>query len=295
MTRVKSALGILVSLFIAVLILMAGSQGSDLFGGYSLFALCGAIGFALHWAVFVPSYAFKTEHYFDLTGSLSYIVTVTAAVFLNPSLDLRDLIICAMITVWALRLGSFLFWRIKKDGQDKRFIVMKTKFTWFLMTWTISGLWVLVTMAAGLAALTSSTTAELGMISYLGIALWLFGFVVEVTADNQKTAFRANPDNRDRFITTGVWSWSQHPNYFGEITLWSGLALVALPVLSGWQLATLISPVFVYFLLTRVSGIPLLDRLAKQKWGSDSDYLSYTKATSKLLLLPPKNVVIPAD
>jgi steroid 5-alpha reductase family enzyme len=295
MTRVKSALGILVSLFIAVLILMAGSQGSDLFGGYSLFALCGAIGFALHWAVFVPSYAFKTEHYFDLTGSLSYIVTVTAAVFLNPSLDLRDLIICAMITVWALRLGSFLFWRIKKDGQDKRFIVMKTKFTWFLMTWTIGGLWVLVTMAAGLAALTSSTTAELGMISYLGIALWLFGFVVEVTADNQKTAFRENPDNRDRFITTGVWSWSQHPNYFGEITLWSGLALVALPVLSGWQLATLISPVFVYFLLTRVSGIPLLDRLAKQKWGSDSDYLSYTKATSKLLLLPPKNVVIPAD
>jgi len=295
MTRLKSALGIVVSLFIAVLILMAGSQGSVLFGGYPLFALCGAIGFALHWAVFVPSYAFKTEHYFDLTGSLSYIVTVTAAVFLNPSLDLRDLIICAMITVWALRLGSFLFWRIKKDGQDKRFIVMKTKFTWFLMTWTIGGLWVLVTMAAGLAALTSSKTAELGMISYLGIALWLFGFIVEVTADNQKTEFRANPDNRDRFITSGVWSWSQHPNYFGEITLWSGLALVALPVLSGWQLATLISPVFVYFLLTKVSGIPLLDRLAKQKWGSDSDYFSYTEATSKLLLWPPKKVVIPAD
>ena len=288
MTRSKSALGILASLIIAVLILTAGSQGSVSFGGYPLFALCGSIGFALHWAVFVPSYAFKTEHYFDLTGSLSYITTVAAAIVLNPSLDLRDLIICAMITVWALRLGSFLFWRIKKDGQDKRFIVMKTKFTWFLMTWTIGGLWVLVTMAAGLAALTSNITAELGLISYLGIALWLFGFIVEVTADNQKTEFRKNPDNRNRFITTGVWSWSQHANYFGEITLWFGLALVALPVLSGWQLATLISPVFVYFLLTKVSGIPLLDRLAKQKWGTDSDYLSYTQATSKLLLWPPK-------
>ena len=288
MTRSKSALGIVASLIIAVLILTAGSQGSVSFGGYPLFALCGSIGFALHWAVFVPSYAFKTEHYFDLTGSLSYITTVAAAIVLNPSLDLRDLIICAMITVWALRLGSFLFWRIKKDGQDKRFIVMKTKFTWFLMTWTIGGLWVLVTMAAGLAALTSNITAELGLISYLGIALWLFGFVVEVTADNQKTEFRKNPDNRNRFITTGVWSWSQHANYFGEITLWFGLALVALPVLSGWQLATLISPVFVYFLLTKVSGIPLLDRLAKQKWGTDSDYLSYTQATSKLLLWPPK-------
>ena len=288
MTRSKSALGIVASLIIAVLILTAGSQGSVSFGGYPLFALCGSIGFALHWAVFVPSYAFKTEHYFDLTGSLSYITTVVAAIVFNPSLDLRDLIICAMITVWALRLGSFLFWRIKKDGQDKRFIVMKTKFTWFLMTWTIGGLWVLVTMAAGLAALTSNITAELGLISYLGIALWLFGFIVEVTADNQKTEFRKNPDNRNRFITTGVWSWSQHANYFGEITLWFGLALVALPVLSGWQLATLISPVFVYFLLTKVSGIPLLDRLAKQKWGTDSDYLSYTEATSKLLLWPPK-------
>ncbi|MBT5071884.1 MAG: DUF1295 domain-containing protein [Porticoccaceae bacterium] len=288
MTRSKSALGIVASLIIAVLILTAGSQGSVSFGGYPLFALCGSIGFALHWAVFVPSYAFKTEHYFDLTGSLSYITTVAAAIVFNPSLDLRDLIICAMITVWALRLGSFLFWRIKKDGQDKRFIVMKTKFTWFLMTWTIGGLWVLVTMAAGLAALTSNITAELGLISYLGIALWLFGFVVEVTADNQKTEFRKNPDNRNRFITTGVWSWSQHANYFGEITLWFGLALVSLPVLSGWQLATLISPVFVYFLLTKVSGIPLLDRLAKQKWGTDSDYLSYTQATSKLLLWPPK-------
>ena len=288
MTRANSALGIVASLIIAVLILTAGSQGSVSFGGYPLFALCGSIGFALHWAVFVPSYAFKTEHYFDLTGSLSYITTVVAAIVFNPSLDLRDLIICAMITVWALRLGSFLFWRIKKDGQDKRFIVMKTKFTWFLMTWTIGGLWVLVTMAAGLAALTSSISAELGVLSYLGVALWLFGFVVEVTADNQKTEFRKNPDNRNRFITTGVWSWSQHANYFGEITLWFGLALVSLPVLSGWQLATLISPVFVYFLLTKVSGIPLLDRLAKQKWGTDSDYLSYTQATSKLLLWPPK-------
>ena len=288
MTRSKSALGIVASLIIAVLILTAGSQGSVSFGGYPLFALCGSIGFALHWALFIPSYAFKTEHYFDLTGSLSYITTVAAAIVFNPSLDLRDLIICAMITVWALRLGSFLFWRIKKDGQDKRFIVMKTKFTWFLMTWTIGGLWVLVTMAAGLAALTSNITAELGLISYLGIALWLFGFVVEVTADNQKTEFRKNPDNRNRFITTGVWSWSQHANYFGEITLWFGLALVSLPVLSGWQLATLISPVFVYLLLTKVSGIPLLDRLAKQKWGTDSEYLSYTQATSKLLLWPPK-------
>ncbi|MCH2477599.1 MAG: DUF1295 domain-containing protein [Gammaproteobacteria bacterium] len=288
MTQSKSLIGIAVSLIIATLILLAGSQGSLSLQGLPLFAVCGAIGFILHWAIFIPSYAFQTEHYFDLTGSLSYITTVIVAMVLNPSLDIRDLIICAMILVWAVRLGSFLFWRIKKDGQDKRFIVMKTKFTWFLLTWTLGGLWVLVTMAAGLAALTSNTTVELGILGYVGIALWLFGFAVEVIADNQKTQFKKDPNNKDRFITSGLWSWSQHPNYFGEITLWLGLALFTYPVLSGWQLVTLISPIFVYLLLTRLSGIPTLDRLAKEKWGSDSDYIAYVEATSKLMLAPPK-------
>ena len=288
MTQSKSLIGIAVSLIIATLILLAGSQGSLSLQGLPLFAVCGAIGFILHWAIFIPSYAFETEHYFDLTGSLSYITTVIVAMVLNPSLYIRDLIICAMILVWAVRLGSFLFWRIKKDGQDKRFIVMKTKFTWFLLTWTLGGLWVLVTMAAGLAALTSNTTVELGILGYVGIALWLFGFAVEVIADNQKTQFKKDPNNKDRFITSGLWSWSQHPNYFGEITLWLGLALFTYPVLSGWQLVTLISPIFVYLLLTRLSGIPTLDRLAKEKWGSDSDYIAYVEATSKLMLAPPK-------
>ena len=289
MSRANSLIGILVSLVIGGLILQAGSQGSIQVYGLPLFVICGAIGFILHWTIFLPSFAFQTEHYFDLTGSLSYISTVIAALYLNPNLDIRDLIICAMILVWALRLGSFLFWRIKKDGQDKRFILMKTKFTWFLMTWTLGGLWVLVTMAAGLAAMTSNTSIALGPMAYLGIALWVTGMLIEVVADSQKTKFRKNPDNRDRFITTGLWAWSRHPNYFGEITLWLGLALVALPVLSGWQLATMISPIFVYVLLTRISGIPLLERLAQKKWGSEPEFIAYTESTPALILCKPRS------
>ncbi|MGB1868910.1 MAG: DUF1295 domain-containing protein [Porticoccaceae bacterium] len=287
MKKAKSIPGILVSLIIGALILQAGSQGSIQVEGLPLFFICGAIGFVLHWTIFIPSFAFQTEHYFDLTGSLSYISTVLAAIYLNPNLDIRDLIICAMIVIWAVRLGSFLFWRIKKDGQDKRFVVMRTQFTWFLMTWTLGGLWVLVTMAAGLAAMTSDTSIPLGPLAYLGIALWLIGMLIEVVADNQKTRFRKAPENRDRFITTGLWAWSRHPNYFGEITLWLGLSLVALPVLSGWQLATLISPIFVYVLLTKVSGIPLLERMAKKKWGSDPEFLAYTESTPVLMLRRP--------
>jgi len=288
MKRSNSIIAILASLVIGSLILLGGSQGSLQVDDLPLFALCGAIGFILHWLMFLPAYAFQTEHYFDLTGSMSYITTVVAAVMLSSSLDLRDLIICAMIVIWAVRLGSFLFWRIKKDGQDTRFIVMKTQFIWFLMTWTLGGLWVLVTMAAGLAAITSNITEDLGALSYIGISLWLFGFAVEVAADAQKRRFKALPENKGRFIKSGLWAWSQHPNYFGEITLWFGLMLVALPVLSGWQLCTLISPIFVYLLLTRVSGIPLLDRLALKKWGTDPDYIAYIESTPSLIPARPK-------
>ena len=288
MTKAKSILGILISLAIGALILLAGSQGSTQVNGLPLFFICGAIGFVLHWIIFLPSFAFKTEHYFDLTGSLSYISTVLAAIYLSPNLDTRDMIICAMIAIWAARLGSFLFWRIKKDGQDKRFVVMKTQFFWFLMTWTLGGLWVLVTMAAGLAAMTSDASIPLGPMAYLGIALWVAGMLIEVVADSQKTQFRKVPENRDRFITTGLWAWSRHPNYFGEITLWLGLALVALPVLSGWQLATMISPIFVYVLLTKISGIPLLERMAKKKWGSEPEFISYKESTPALILRKPR-------
>ena len=166
MKTTSSIIGIAASIFIAALILLAGSQGSTSVHGIPLFLLCGVIGLVLHWIIFLPSFAFQTEHYFDLTGSISYISTVIAAAWLNPDLDFRDMIIGAMILIWALRLGSFLFWRIKKDGQDKRFIIMKTRFFWFLMTWTLGGLWVLVTMAAGLAAMTSNTTVALGPMAY---------------------------------------------------------------------------------------------------------------------------------
>ena len=289
MNPAVSITGIIVSVVIGAAILAAGSSESLYAYNLPLFALCGAIGFILHWAIFIPSYLFKTEHYFDLTGSISFITTVVVALALHPQLDMRDIVIGAMVVIWALRLGSFLFWRVKKQGKDNRFNVMKTQFLWFLMTWTLGGLWVLVTFAAGLAAVTSATDKPLGIIGIAGIALWLFGMVIEIVADRQKTQFRADKNNEDRFINTGLWAWSRHPNYFGEIVLWLGLSLVALPVLSGWQLATMISPIFVYLLLTKVSGITLLERRGMSKWGSDPAYKGYLESTPILMLRPPKS------
>ncbi len=289
MKRTVTIPATIVSILIGLLIATAGSEGSVNFNGVALFAICASISYVLHWIIFIPSFIYQTEHYFDLTGSISYLTGIGVAFYLNPSVDPRDLIIGAMIVIWAVRLGTFLFMRVKQDGKDGRFTVMKTQFHWFLMTWTIGGLWVFLTMAAGLAAITSNVTAPIGIMTYIGIALWIFGFSIEVIADKQKRIFKKQPNKEKEFITSGLWAWSRHPNYFGEITLWFGLTLIALPVLSGWQLVTLISPIFVYILLTRISGVTMLEARGMKKWGDDPEYLNYIKDTPKLMLRKPKS------
>jgi steroid 5-alpha reductase family enzyme len=282
-SNTASILSILACLALGTIMALAGSPGSTTFNGLPSFALAASIGFILHWLIFIPSYIYQTEHYFDLIGSISYISIVLFTFLALNNLDVRSILIGLLIMVWAVRLGSFLFIRVKRDGKDNRFTVMKTKFWWFLFTWTIGGLWVFITMAAGLAAMTSAKVVPLGWFALIGIFLWLEGFLVEVVADHQKTRFRSKKENQGRFINEGLWSFSRHPNYYGEITLWLGIAFIAFPVLQGWQKLTLISPIFVYILLTRISGITMLERRADKKWRDDPEYQRYKETTSSLI------------
>ena len=279
----------IISITLGILIATAGSQGSESYNGIALFAICASVSFLLHWIIFIPSYIYQTEHYFDLTGSISYLSAIALGFYLNPSMDPRDLLIGALIAIWALRLGTFLFMRVKQDGKDDRFTIMKTQFHWYIMTWTIGGLWVFLTMAAGLAAITSNVNVPLGVMAYLGLALWIFGFSIEVIADRQKRNFKKQQNKDKAFITSGLWALSRLPYYFGDLTLWLGLTLIALPVLNGWQLVTLISPIFVYILLTRISGIPMLENRGMKKWGSDPEYIDYLERTPSLVMRKPKN------
>ena len=278
---------IFISILLASLVALGINQGGVYISGISLIYLCCFMVFLAQWLVFIPSYIFVTEHYFDLTGSISYLSAIGLGFYLNPSMDPRDLLIGVLIVIWAVRLGTFLFSRVKQDGKDGRFTIMKTQFHWYIMTWTLGGLWVFLTMAAGLAAITSNVNIPLGAMAYLGLALWILGFSIEVVADKQKRDFKKKQNKEKEYITSGLWAWSRHPNYFGEITLWVGLTLIALPVLSGWQLVTLISPVFVYVLLTRISGIPMLENRGMKKWGSDPEYIDYLERTPSLLLKKP--------
>ncbi|MDE0509857.1 MAG: DUF1295 domain-containing protein, partial [Gammaproteobacteria bacterium] len=272
MNSSKAIVFTIIALLLGAGIGLAGSQGSAAWGELPLFAIAGIVIYLVHWLVFIPSWIYQTEHYFDLTGSITYLSALGTVAVLHPALDTRGLVLCLLIVIWAIRLGSFLFKRVKRAGGDSRFDPIKINFFRFLLTWTLSGTWVYVTMAAGLAAVTSADSIGLDAFFTAGLALWLAGFAFEVTADTQKTRFRADPANEGKFISSGLWSISRHPNYFGEIVLWIGIAVIAFPALSGWQFITLISPVFVIFLLTRVSGINMLERAGKQRWGDNPDY-----------------------
>lgn len=267
----------------------AGSQGGGTVGGLPVFALCGILAFGINWLVFVHAYRAQTERFFDLTGSLTYASLVVVALALADAPGPRSFLLGAMVIVWAARLGSFLFARIRRDGSDGRFDALKPSFPRFFMTWTLQGLWVFLTLACVLAAMTTARAVPLGAFAVLGSVVWSFGFSIEVIADRQKQRFRADPANSGRFIQSGVWAWSRHPNYFGEITLWFGAAIVAFPVLVGWQYATLISPLFVYLLLSRISGVPLLEARGQKKWGHDPEYQAYCERTPVLFPRVPRS------
>jgi steroid 5-alpha reductase family enzyme len=274
-------------LLVAVLIAWAGSQGGFTVSGIPIFALCVAMAFILQWIAFIPAYILQTEKFYDLMGSITYLSVTFIAVLLSPVVDARSWLLLGVISIWAIRLGFFLFQRVRAAGEDRRFRDIKPSFARFLLTWTIQGLWVALTVAAALAAITTLTRRDLGFVGLLGFLIWLIGFGIEVIADQQKSRFRANPENSGKFINSGLWSWSRHPNYFGEIVLWIGVAIIAIPVLSGWQWLTLISPIFVTLLLTRVSGVPMLEKQADEKWGGQDDYEEYKAGTSLLILRPP--------
>ncbi|MGZ0228934.1 MAG: DUF1295 domain-containing protein [Acidimicrobiales bacterium] len=288
MKQSTALFGIAASVVVGFLVALAGSDGSVDVGSLPLFGLCGLLAFGINWIVFVPSYLKQTERFYDLTGSLTYL-TLTGVALAFSDLDARAALVAALVVIWAVRLGSFLFKRISSEGGDSRFTKLKTRPAHFLMMWSIQGLWVLFTLACALAAITGEDRSDLGIYAFVGTAIWVGGFVIEVVADRQKSAFRADPKNKGRYITTGLWAWSRHPNYFGEIVLWAGIAVIALPILAGWAWVTLISPLFVYFLLTQISGLPIQERQAKHRWGDDEGFQTYVQNTPALVLRPPRN------
>ena len=242
--------------------------------------------FVIQWIAYIPAFIFKTEKFYDLTGSLTYIAAISFALYsinTTQSLDLGSLIIGAAIIVWAVRLGSFLFMRVHKDKKDGRFDTIKTSFSQFFMTWTLQGMWVFICSSAALVAIANPAGVPINIVFIIGLALFILGFVVEIIADNQKSVFRSMPENKEAFITEGLWARSRHPNYFGEITLWTGITVMGISTFEGMNYLALFSPIFSYLLLNYVSGVRMLEYRGHKKWGHLDAYKTYKESTPKLI------------
>ena len=244
------------------------------------------ISFILQWTLFIPAYIFQTEKFYDITGSINYISIVIYIYYHNyitHGFNLGNLILSSLIFIWAIRLGIFLFLRIQNDGEDKRFRSIKPSPSKFFMTWTLQATWVSICSLCALTGISSDSGIIINNLFFIGVIFFVLGFVIEVVADSQKTKFRKNPKNKNIFINSGLWAYSRHPNYLGEIFIWTGISVISFSSLSNLQFVTLISPIFTYVLLVYVSGVRLLEASGNEKWGHLKSYKEYIEKKPRLL------------
>jgi steroid 5-alpha reductase family enzyme len=222
-----------------------------------------------------------TEKYYDITGSFTYIVTLITSYITLSAPSKRQMLVILAALIWSARLGIFLFMRISRSGNDRRFAEIKTNFSSFLIAWTLQGVWVFLTLLSILAICQLEDTSNFNLLNYIGMGVWTMGFFFEVIADHQKSVFNSDPKNQGKFISSGLWSLSRHPNYFGEISMWIGISMICYnKTISSIKL--LISPIFVALLLIFVSGIPMLEDHANQKFAGNQEYLNYKENTPVL-------------
>ncbi|MEO0508880.1 MAG: DUF1295 domain-containing protein [Verrucomicrobiota bacterium] len=274
-------LGTTIAVSIGVVLILALGRDSETAASRNIIAAVIGLAFGIQWMAFIPAWFKQTEHFYDLVGGSSFMAVTAFCLALGPSVDFRSITLFAMVVLWGGRLSFFLFRRVRRSGKDQRFDEIKKSFPRFLFAWTAQGLWVAFALAPVIVALLQPTGSVDGFL-FAGAAIWFFGYGFETIADMQKTRFKKDPENEGRFIATGLWAHSRHPNYFGEITLWVGIAIIASPTLVGWQFLALASPLFKFALLNYVSGVPMLEKRADAKWGHLEAYQAYKDSTPSL-------------
>ena len=279
---------VVASVFVIVFLMVrAVGNNSVVLNGYSAVLYCAVICIGIQWVVWIPASIGKTERFYDLTGGLTYLTVVGFSLWAGSQSEppsLRELIVSLLVVIWSLRLSGFLYLRIHRTGKDGRFDLLKTSPIRFLVPWTLQGLWVFLTMIVVIVINSQADSASaLGIWDGIGLSVWMLGFGIEAIADNQKTVFNTEPNNQGKWIDSGLWSYSRHPNYLGEILLWTGIAFFGISCFTGLERVAWISPIFIYLLLTKVSGIPILDQRALEKWGDDPEYQKYRDTTPALI------------
>jgi steroid 5-alpha reductase family enzyme len=257
------------------------------FDGYGILStLLVSLGIQAVFFAFAAS--LKTDKVTDLSYSLSFAAIAVLLVAVNRAFGPVQLLAAALVVAWAARLGGYLLARIIRIGKDARFDDKRGDFLKFLQFWILQAVVVWLVMLPVTILLGSSASPPPGVLTAVGALLWAAGFAVEAASDAQKSASKQDPAKAGRWIETGLWKYSRHPNYFGEALLWWGLFLIALPSLSGALAVAAVGPLSITLLLLFVSGVPLLEKSADAKYGDDPTYRAYKARTSLFVPLPPR-------
>tara|TARA_B100000902_G_scaffold384379_1_gene424456 strand:- start:1191 stop:1805 length:615 start_codon:yes stop_codon:yes gene_type:complete len=193
-------------------------------------------------------------------------------------IDANQILIFFLLVFWALRLGPFLFIRRLGAGNDERLSEYFESPVSLYFLWCMNSLWVFFTSLSIIIIFSSNISNDFGLLQWLGLIIWVFGYIIEVTSDSQKNRF--NKTNKGKFINIGLWKYIRHPNYLGEIIIWFGIFVISLNYIESFpSMLSILSPIFVFILLRYLSGVPQLEKRGDQKWGDLKEYVKYKEKT----------------
>jgi steroid 5-alpha reductase family enzyme len=242
------------------------------------------ISVGLNIVMFFPAFILRTDKLTDISYALTFAL-VTIFLLVLGDITMHKIIIAVCIIIWAIRLGTYLLIRISRMKKDSRFDNFRHKFFPFLGFWVLQGITVFIVLLPSIFFFRISSP----QVYFIGILIWATGLIIETVADYQKYTFIQNKKNKGKWIDSGLWHYSRHPNYFGEILCWLGIWIAVLPSLPLWQqIAGALSPLFISIMLLFISGIPLLEKQGNERWGKDPNYQQYLRNTSSLILWPSK-------
>ena len=252
-----------------------------------LYAL--GLSVVINLAMFLVAFKKQTDKLTDISYAITFVVLALYAMVFSGAIITSKWILYAMIVIWASRIGTFLYVRISKIGKDKRFDDRRSDFKKFLSFWMLQAFTVWVVLLGSLEFIYDGVEPIMGFM-VAGFIIWAIGLLIESVADFQKFQFAQKKANKNKWISTGLWKYSRHPNYFGEMMVWFGIYVFVVSGLEGTaQYIAMASPLFITFLLLFVSGVPLLEKSADKKWGKDKEYLKYKKSTSIIVPYPSKS------
>lgn len=254
---------------------------------WDYFLISAAAVFLYMTCVFVLALWIKNNSIVDVAWGMGFFLIATLTLLKDPGLTPRQLLLMVPVSLWSFRLSFYIFRRNRGKGEDFRYARWRENWgRWFIprsyfQIFLLQGLLMLI-ISLPIILVNQAPEKNLRLLDLLGLFLWSFGFLFETVGDLQMQRFKRDPQNKGKIFQQGLWRYTRHPNYFGEATMWWGIALIASNVSGGWL--AFLSPILLTLLLLRVSGVPMLEK----KYADDPEFQEYTRRTSCFIPWVPK-------